>query len=291
MSPRKLTSSNKEEILDLYRNSQATTSTLADRYGVSSSTISRFLKSNLSEPEYEELIQQKRLGRTSGRQELPETRSPKPPKPIKKQLPEKSSSTSLDVEVPAQKPTPADEATAKPVEKPTPAESEPESQADFFEENEGVNVATLQEMLGEDLAELDEDEEVLPGDEDEWEDEIQVSADLVPSESTSLQVLPLSEASFPKTCYLVVDRGADLITPPLREFADLGNIPVAENQQKTLPVFDNQRVARRFSNRFQRVIKVPDGRLLEQTSSHLEAKGITRLLIDGKVYSLSSYDQ
>ena len=67
MSPRKLTNSNKQEILDLYRSSPETTSTLADRYGVSSSTISRFLKSNLTELEYEDLIQQKRLGRTSSR--------------------------------------------------------------------------------------------------------------------------------------------------------------------------------------------------------------------------------
>jgi hypothetical protein len=96
----------------------------------------------------------------------------------------------------------------------------------------------------------------------------------------------LSEASLPKTCYLVVDRAAELIVRPLKEFSDLGRIPAEEVQEKTLPVFDNHRVARRFSNRSQRVIKVPDGRMLQKTCSHLQAKGITRLLIDGQVYSL-----
>jgi hypothetical protein len=84
----------------------------------------------------------------------------------------------------------------------------------------------------------------------------------------------------------VVDRGAELIARPLKEFSDLGRIPLEEVQEKTLPVFDNHKVARRFSNRSQRVIKVPDGRMLQKTRSHLQAKGITRLLIDGQVYSL-----
>jgi hypothetical protein len=79
---------------------------------------------------------------------------------------------------------------------------------------------------------------------------------------------------------------AELIVRPLKEFAHLGKIPPEEVQQKTLPVFDNHRVARRFSNRTQRVIKVPDSRILHKTSSHLQAKGITRIFLDGKVYAL-----
>jgi transposase-like protein len=63
MSPRKLTDATKKEILKLYRETEATTSTLAERYGVSSSTVSRFLKNSFSSEEYEQLIQKKRLAR------------------------------------------------------------------------------------------------------------------------------------------------------------------------------------------------------------------------------------
>jgi hypothetical protein len=102
-----------------------------------------------------------------------------------------------------------------------------------------------------------------------------------------VQVLPLAEASLPRTCYLVVDRSAELIARPLKEFGDLGQIPEAETLEKTLPIFDNHRIAKRYSNpRTQRVIKLPDGQVLQKTSSHLQAKGITRLLIDGQVYAL-----
>jgi hypothetical protein len=103
---------------------------------------------------------------------------------------------------------------------------------------------------------------------------------------TVVQVLPLSEASIPKICYLVVDRAAELITRPLKAFGELGQIPPQEIREKTLPVFDNHRVARRFSTRNQRVCKVPDGRMLQKTAHYLQAKGITRLLIDGQVYAI-----
>ncbi|MEG5033563.1 hypothetical protein [Microcoleus sp. AT3-D2] len=101
-----------------------------------------------------------------------------------------------------------------------------------------------------------------------------------------IQVLPLSEASLPKICYLVVDRAAELITRPLKAFGELGQIPPAEIREKTLAVFDNHRVARRFATRNQRVFKIPDSSMLQKAAPYLLAKGITRLLIDGQVYSL-----
>ncbi|MEG4520529.1 MULTISPECIES: hypothetical protein [unclassified Microcoleus] len=101
-----------------------------------------------------------------------------------------------------------------------------------------------------------------------------------------IQVLPLSEASLPTICYLVVDRAAELITRPLKAFGELGQIPAAEIREKTLAVFDNHRVARRFATRNQRVFKIPDSSMLQKAAPYLRAKGITRLLIDGQVYSL-----
>ncbi len=295
MSPRKLSDADKQEILKQYRNSEETTSTLASRYGVNSSTISRFLKNRLSDSEYETLIQQKRLSRTPNRSE----------KPILKTVEQSDSSESKSS---GEKPilrqhrrssAPSEMTIATPVlEEKTPALAEEKvslkNEVDFFEEDEDedvdeVNVITLEEMLGEDIADLDEDEEDLEdSDEEEWQDEIEEDYRQVKTKNTDVKVLPLSEASLPKICYLVIDRGAELITRPLKDFSDLGRIPAQEVQQKTLPVFENQRVARRFSNRRGRVIKIPNGLLLQKTCDYLQAKGITRLLIDGQVYSLSS---
>jgi len=165
-------------------------------------------------------------------------------------------------------------------------------------------------LAGEDFSDFEEDEdededEDDDDDEDDLEDDFDEdlededslfegsllgsisSGESIELRGTGLiQVLPLSEASVPKICYLVVDRAAELITRPLKAFGELGQIPAAEIREKTLAVFDNHRVARRFATRNQRVFKIPDGSMLQKTAPYLLAKGITRLLIDGQVYSL-----
>ena len=298
MSPRKLTEEDKTQIIQLYRNSEATTSTLAEDYGVSSSTISRFLKNTLSESEYEELIQQKRLARThksdrqetqtiENKQDKQKTSSSSKKKVVKST---KSKSTEPIAELPAisEPENNSVEEQPKPKEKikllPKLKESSP-PEVEEIDEVDELDVVALGEMLGEDIDDLDEEEEDY---EDDWDNEADEDIAYTSLGNINVQILPISDASFPKTCYLVIDRSSELITRPLEDFADLGTIPQEEIQQKTLPVFDNHRVARRFSHRRERVIKVPDGRMLQKTSPYLEAKGITRLLIDGQIYSLSS---
>ena len=280
--PRKLSDEDKERIIQLYRTSGETTSTLAELYKVSSSTISRFLKTNLSDLEYDELIQQKRNNRrithvpgeesntSTEKSELPATRR------------RRSRSDKKKTETPILQ----EKATPQPVNTVLAAEQLnlfSRKNEDTKEDEDGpmVDVAALQELLGEDLGDLNEDEEDFEdSDEEDWEEE-----PLPQLSNSDFQVLPLAKATFPNICYVVIDRGAELIVRPLKEFGDLGRIPPKEVQQKTLPIFDNHKVARRFSNRSQRVIKVPDGEMFAKTSSHLQGKGITRLLMDGQVYS------
>ncbi|NJN30416.1 MAG: hypothetical protein HC824_08280 [Synechococcales cyanobacterium RM1_1_8] len=131
------------------------------------------------------------------------------------------------------------------------------------------------------------DEDDLEDDDDDGSDNI-TALRRRPSGTDLVQVLPLEEANLSRMLYLVIDRTADLITMPMQHFSDLGQLPVEEEEKKTLPVFENHRVARRFSQRNQRVIKVPDGQLLLKTAAWLEAKGITRCLLDGQVYSLEA---
>ncbi len=296
MSPKKLTNDDKQEILNLYRQTPETTSTLADRYGVSSSTISRFLKNTLSDMEYEDLIQQKRLARTNKPQGYLDKRlkaASKQTNPIIKEtpvisepVPEATATEAVESSVESPPEKPSSKSLLVTVKKDVPilvsTEEDEESETEDLEE---VDVAAVGEMLGEELEDSDDDwDEEEDEDEDEDEDDYDESL----SAPKDIQVLPLSAATFPKTCYLVIDRAAELIVKPLKEFAHLGQIPSAEVQQRTLPIFDNHRVARRFSNRSQRVIKVPDGRLLYKTCDHLQAKGITRILMDGQIYSLVS---
>jgi transposase-like protein len=380
MAPQKLSDSDKQTILALYRHPEETTSTLASRYGVSNTTISRILKQGLSEEDYETLVQQKRGG-LAARFQLDLAPTPVSP-------PEEAAPASSTLEQPSD-PLPPPELASEPespepeIPTPQPIESKPQpkvreiptpqrlqkkralaleedsasafgadsltglptsntpkldgveakiaevadknlssagqipllefsaameeqitppSKQDYSLEASPQVAKTLAEDLlseEEDFDDLEDDEEDLEElDEDDLDEEDELggsfdsSSDLQDFAAVHIQtkgwvnVLPLSEAPIPKIFYLVVDRASELITRPLRDFADLGQIPDEEIQEKTLPIFDNHRVARRFSRRMQRVVKVPDGRMLHKVGPYLQAKGITRLLIDGQVYSI-----
>lgn len=296
MSPKKLTEDTKQEILKLYRETEETTSTLAERYGVSSSTISRFLKSFLSESEYEDLIQQKRLARTPRKEQEPSDE----PAPVLE--PEEKPVAPLEVPILKDKKvrkkvktTPVEdvatetEQQAQAIKLPIIASKEVFEEPEDEEEDEAVSpmeVMVLEELLGEDLSDLD-DEEDEEEDDDDWDEEEDLRFTQPLPKTVQLKILPLSSASFPKTCYLVIDRASELITRPLKDFADLGKVPSDENQRRTLPIFDSHRVAKRFSRRRERVIKVPDAQVIAKTHSYLEAKGITRILLDGRIYSVN----
>jgi len=297
--PKKLTTEDKQQILQLYRQQAETTSTLALRYGVSNSTISRFLKTNLPEAEYELLIQQKRSHRHGGDEVdllrvesrpnlvLPEIISPI--LPVAQELQELKVRKRSVVTPPALKLNNWQE--SMPEEMPIiPASND--LQVFLREESLTGNLEDLEDLEGLDEDDLEEDleDEAIDDwgipDDDEDIDDITLASDFPHARGEKVQVLPLSGPELPRICYLVIDRASELIAKPLKDFSDLGQIPATEFQQKTLAVFDHHKVAQRFSNRFQKVIKVPDGQMLHKTRFHLHAKGITRLLINGQVYSL-----
>ena len=410
MSSKKITDADKLEIARLYRLAGDTTASLASRFGVSNSTISRLLKNNIPGAEYELLIQQKRGSKVEIEEEsttdepivmsaaippatVVEDRPRQPdlvipncedPAPLASTLPpdrdlvpslpasntEEDSNTSRRVRrrssaplavasdeptasnqsVTTIEPTPViveifvepipvvvemaevaifdppianntdiyttDRSSKIPVQPPiprTPALREilsdskdrysnpppaPAPIAEIFTDEleedldlDSEDVNALAAMFGEEIADGDDDDEFA---EEDWDEE-PTSADeqvdpnqFLTEDRLHVQVTPLSKATLPRTCYIVIDKFAELIVRPLKDFADLGQISGEEIQQRTLPVFDNHRVAKRFSNqRTQRVIKVPDSRVFYKTTQQLRSKGITCLLVDGNIYSLN----
>lgn len=368
MSSKKITAADKLEIVNLYCNGGDTTASLANRYGVSNSTISRILKTGIPEVEYEVLIQQKRGLKVEIEDEYVSTIAAPPVPPVKVSpatsqldldlssterldttptivlpvIPSSISTTEVDHNAPrkvrrrssapltvdSDEPVAVVEAEESTVAKivaqisssvviptdvelPTPppisrtpvlreilADSESryaprivvETPTDELEEDEDddtEDVNVLAAMFGEEVADDDEEEEE-DDDDTTTVDRVLDPNQLLTKDRLHVQITPLSQATLPRTCYIVIDKFAELIVRPLKEFADLGQISSEETQQRTLPIFDNPRVAKRFSNqRTQRVIKVPDSKVFYKTTQHLKLKGITRLLVDGNIYSLN----
>jgi transposase-like protein len=323
MPPKKLSDSDKQEILDRYCHSDETTVTLAAQFGVSTSTISRILKQSLPEQEYESLVHKKRQG--SGKSQLEQEMLPGLPEELltpELQVTKLFDEPEQSVDVPQRRQRKRSTAGMISAEQlaasaahlsqldlapgakklseldPQPEVLNPIQEAsivaaeDFAEEvEEEVEDEELDDELEDDLEDdLDDDLDDLDDElEDDEFDEAGTNdlASLGTMQSTGkLQILPLAEALIPRTCYVVVDRSSELITRPLKDFTELGRIPTEERQERTLPIFDNHRVAKRFLRRMQRIVKVPDGRIFQKVKPYLQAKGITHLLIDGQVYSL-----
>jgi transposase-like protein len=401
MSPTKITDADKLEIVALYREGGETAASLANRFGVSNSTVSRLLKSIIPEAEYDLLIQRKRGSKLGGEREslevteelsistddsttegeteiespcvilgidpevITEPMAPFDPivtlpspltmtedsstnarrvrrrsSAVEEDIPETSIEISVDVEpfeltaaalmppydeldsiAPTLSRTPvlrnmpipqsggcANEQNRDSVEEssfqsPMVVVVERDSIEDLESSDETVEEDTEQDveavnalaaMFGEEVADLSDDEDDFGDDEDLTEEEASTAYKpldpdrLLTGDRLHIRVTPLSQATLPRTCYIVIDKFAELIVRPLKDFADLGQIPGEEIQQRTLPIFDNHRVAKRFSNqRTQRVIKVPDSKVFHKTCHHLRLKGITRLLVDGNIYSLN----
>jgi transposase-like protein len=407
MSPKKITDADKLEIVALYREGGETTASLANRFGVSNSTVSRLLKTTIPEAEYDRLIQRKRGAKVGHEPEIlelldeheheelaapsvilgsidlqvmadpvdaaeaasiddivtfPSTptmtedlntnarrvrrRSSAPEENIHESIPdEQSAQTLVDLEVARKSidsfvpslPVPRSLAKERefielvdelyPIPQtssraPTPVlrnldrsdfDYSPMPQGGGYT-NETIDpIEAIEDMLDDEEVEADAEavnalaemfgEEIALGEEDEeeFDDEEELTAEeaatpyqkldaerLLTGDRLHIRVTPLSQATLPRTCYIVIDKFAELIVRPLKDFADLGQIPGEEIQQRTLPIFDNHRVAKRFSNqRTQRVIKVPDSKVFHKTCHHLRMKGITRLLVDGSIYSLN----
>ncbi|MEO1210739.1 MAG: transposase [Cyanobacteria bacterium J06638_20] len=355
MAPQKLSEADKQDILALYRATAETSTSLANRFGVSTSTIGRILRQGLPAAEYDELVQQKRAAsKASGSGSKAEslsndastessTNGARTPK-RKLSMKAKTDRAIDDESVAKTAVDELDDIAASLVEsdRPSaqPAVAEPETTEEVdteerqgrrsrrrksanAEEEAGVSpvLAELEELekeiqqdlrysaveseeeedLDDDLDDEDNDDDLDDdlSDEDfdgELDDEEDVSGgaeDFVPVHLRGdqlIQILPLTDAKLPRTCYLVVDRTAELITRPLSDFAELGQIPEMEAKARILPVFDNHRIAKRFMRRAQRIVKIPDSQMFFKTRSYLQAKGITRLLVDGQIYTLEGVD-
>jgi hypothetical protein len=155
------------------------------------------------------------------------------------------------------------------------------------------------ERLGAPLAELEAEFAASPGqfaaedfdDDEDFEDvEEDDGSGLEPEMATvesaiPVEVLPFSSAEFPRTCWVMVDRASELLTRPLGDFSNIGAIPDDEREAVTLPIFENHRLARRYSSNYHRPLRLPV-HLLSSTRPYLLRKGITRLLVGTQVYAL-----
>jgi hypothetical protein len=281
----KLALDDKQEILRLYRESDATTTQLAKQFGISTSTVLRLLQELIPAEEYRQLVGQKKADGKRGSRINYDIGGFQV-----NQLALIPDDLSLAND-PSNYIYAQDDETDQGDETAIAMDDIDETQniADGEIDDDELDEDDEDDLVDEDNLDLDENElDDEDTDEDADESGLSMFENLRGSHSTSdrLEILPLDKADLPLICYIVVDRIAEIITRPLKDFKDLGEIPAEEALSKTIPIFDNHRVARRFSHHNQRVIKFPSD-LIHITRPKLVQKGITRILFSGQVYTLN----
>ncbi len=278
----KLALDDKQEILRLYRESDASTTQLAKQFGISTSTVLRLLQELIPTEEYRQLVSQKKAEGKRGSRIGHEMRIFQADQLalISDDLIFDTDDRNHNFDQGDETAIAMDDILDENLLNIDDSQLDDEDIDDLEEDDESED-----DLVDEDNLDLDEDE--LDFADDDADSGFSMFSNLSGGHSNSdlLEILPLAQADLPLICYIVVDRIAEIITRPLKDFKDLGAIPPEESLSKTIPIFDNHRVARRFSYHNQRVIKFPSN-LIQITRSKLVQKGITRILFGGQVYTL-----
>ncbi|WP_411867836.1 helix-turn-helix domain-containing protein [Vulcanococcus limneticus] len=288
MAATRLSDSQKEQIVARYRQGE-TGQALAEAFGCSPNTVSRVVKAALDPGELASLKRQR--GRTAA----------PAPEPVQALL-ETADLEPVDVEGPtAEVPTvavlqitgfDADRANPSVGSEPTGGPEGATEAVDVTDDEEDTDPESGSHLAIDDADDFG-DEALDEGDDDEL-DAVFIPVAVVPgvvrdgaAQRPTASVQPLAAAALPARLYLLVDKTVELQAQPLADFPELGSLPEGEAERQALMLFTNPREAKRQCGRTQRVIPVPDPRLLERTASYLVSQGITRLVLEGgALYSL-----
>ncbi len=101
-----------------------------------------------------------------------------------------------------------------------------------------------------------------------------------------LSSISISEIDFPKIVYMIVNSKIELETKLLGDYPDWQFLSHDELKRKTIEIFFDLKVAKKFCNREQKVIKVPNTDVFRIVSPILISRGISRIVCPDKLVAL-----
>lgn len=264
MAPSRLNDSHKQEIVERYRAGE-TSAHIAAAFGCSANTVSRTVRSLLSADEYAELKIQRAAKGTA--------------------LESSASESSAPDSAPSTNPEDSKESVG--------SEADGDAVEDAVEDEDGNGDGDGQILALDDAedfggADLDDNETFNTDDENVFHEIAVLPVDLPQVTTQEVICRPFASELLPDSVYMLVDKTVELDPRPLSEFPELGLSDPSEQQRQALCLYASPRAAKRQCGRSQRVIKVPDTQVFEQTSSYLLARGITHLVVEGSLFSLKS---
>ena len=101
-----------------------------------------------------------------------------------------------------------------------------------------------------------------------------------------LSSVPINEANLPKVVYMIVDKKIELEVKYLKDYPDWQFLAKDELNRKTISIYLDLKIAKRFCKKEQKVVKVPNSNVFKIVAPILQSKGITRIVSDDQLIAL-----
>ena len=101
-----------------------------------------------------------------------------------------------------------------------------------------------------------------------------------------LASISINNIEFPKTVYMIVDKKIELNIKKLGEYPEWQFLSQEELKRETIEIYGDIKIAKRFCNKEQKVIKVPNTKVFKIVAPLLLSRGISRIIISDKLIAL-----
>ena len=101
-----------------------------------------------------------------------------------------------------------------------------------------------------------------------------------------LSSVSINEVELPKIVYMVVDNKIELETKFLKDYPQWQFLSKSDLNRKTIEIYFDAKEAKRYCNKEQKVIKVPNTRVFSIVAPILISRGISRIICPDKLIAL-----
>ncbi len=98
--------------------------------------------------------------------------------------------------------------------------------------------------------------------------------------------IPITDFDLPEIVYMTVDKKIELDPKRLKEYSEWTFMPDEDLSRLTLEIFADQKTAKTGCSKNQKIIKIPNSKVISTVSGFLKAKGITRVIYGNSLLSL-----
>ena len=98
--------------------------------------------------------------------------------------------------------------------------------------------------------------------------------------------VPISDVDLPNIVYMIVDKKIELEIKLLKDYPEWEFLPTDDLNRKTIEIYLDLKIAKRFCNKEQKVIKVPNSNIFKIVAPILISRGISRIVSSDKLISL-----